>query len=95
MPQHEINKEVVHVKVKNAGQSHAAYTERIDYENGYARRAWQEMHEPDYLSCRQVQQLESASSLRKRTLPFNYASRVLSLELGLPPHSVAAITIEM
>jgi len=52
------------------------------------------MGEPEYLSEKEMERLEEASQLvsEKQTLSFHHST--ISLKVRLPPHAVAAITIE-
>jgi hypothetical protein len=52
------------------------------------------MGEPEYLSALQVQQLETASILRKESQPWTHEKGNINLTVALPPQSVAAVTIE-
>ena len=52
------------------------------------------MGEPEYLSRSQVEQLEVASRLMKEPLGFSYENRTVRFEVDLPPHAVAAVTLE-
>jgi hypothetical protein len=52
------------------------------------------MGAPEYLSALQVEQIETASVLRKEQQPSTYDAGNVSLAVALPPQSVAAITIE-
>jgi beta-xylosidase len=73
---------------------HGSGTERIDEEHANPRLLWQTMGEPEYLSASQVEQLEMASTLRKKSLPWTHHRGNIDLAVALPPQSVAAITIE-
>jgi len=64
-------------------------------ENTNARCVWQEMGEPKYLSRVEVEQLQAASRIVKEPMTYEYRERAIGLKLDLPPHGVAAITIEL
>ena len=51
--------------------------------------------EPEYLSRSQVEQLEAASRLVKEPLGIAYESRTIHFDVDLPPHAVAAVTVEL
>jgi xylan 1,4-beta-xylosidase len=53
------------------------------------------MGEPEYPSRTQVEQLEAASRLVKEPLGFSYENRTVRFDVDLPPHAVAAITLEL
>ena len=52
------------------------------------------MGAPEYLSAVQLSQLEASSALTRDALPFVCDGGTVDLKVGLPPQSVAAITIE-
>jgi hypothetical protein len=41
-----------------------------------------------------VEQLEASSRLVKEPLSFSYENRMVRFEVDLPPHAVAAVTLE-
>jgi len=53
------------------------------------------MGEPEYPSRSQVEQLEAASRLVKEPLGFTYENRTIRFGVDLPPHAVAAVTLEL
>lgn len=59
------------------------------------RRRWLEMGEPEYLSRSQVEQIEAASRLVKEPLGFSYENRTIRFDVDLPPHAVAAVTLDL
>jgi hypothetical protein len=52
------------------------------------------MGAPDYLDRRAVEQLHEASRLTRRACPWKWADERIALEIELPPHAVAALTVE-
>ena len=94
-PRHEIVTQLVEVRLTDASAPVAAYIERIDEDHANPRQRWQEMGEPEYLSCSQVEQLEAASRLVKEPLGFSYENRTIRFDVDLPPHAVASITLEL
>jgi hypothetical protein len=52
------------------------------------------MGQPEHLSRKQIDQLEAASQLVSETQRFKYDDGAITLKTNLPPHAVAAITIE-
>jgi xylan 1,4-beta-xylosidase len=93
-PRHAIVNQVVEVRLAEAAEPLAASIERVDEDHANPRRWWREMGEPEYLSRSQVEQLEAASRLTKEPLGFSYENRTLRFEVDLPPHAVAAVTLE-
>ena len=93
-PRHAIVNQVVEVRLADAAAPLAASIERVDEDHANPRRWWREMGEPEYLSRSQVDQLEAASRLIKEPLGFSYENRTVRFEVDLPPHAVAAVTLE-
>ena len=93
-PGHSIETETVEVRLTNAPPSGAVHIKRIDEDHANPKRLWQEMGEPEYLTTKEVEQLEAASVLRKEKQAISYEDGVIALKADLPPHAVAAITIE-
>jgi xylan 1,4-beta-xylosidase len=93
-PRQPIQTELTQVRLTNTPTPLTAHVERIDDEHANPRRAWEEMGQPKYLSAQQVAQLQAASRLRKEPLSWQPAEGGLQFDLDLPPHSVAALTVE-
>jgi xylan 1,4-beta-xylosidase len=85
---------LVTVQLTHAPAPRTAYLERIDETHANPRRAWSEMGEPTYLSADQVNQLKAASRLTKEPISWKYDTPTIQFDLDVPPHAVAAITIE-
>jgi len=49
---------------------------------------------PEYLRQHQVEQLQEASQMARQPHPWNYDDGTLHLDIRLPPHAVAAITVQ-
>lgn len=94
MPRHPIQTELLNLRLSGAPTPRASWIERIDEDHANPRRLWQTMGEPEYLSALQVEQLETASTLRKESQPWTHEQGNIDLAAALPPQSVAAITIE-
>lgn len=94
-PRHEIVTELVDVRLTDAPAPRAAWIERIDEDHANPRRCWREMGEPGYLSRSQVEQLEGASRLVKEPIGYSYENRTVRFDVDIPPHAVAAITLEL
>ena len=58
LPRHPIETDHVHIQLTGAPSPLAVFVERIDPEHANAKRLWQEMGEPEYLSPKQVEQLK-------------------------------------
>ena len=94
LPRHPLQPQRVHVQLTAALHPRAVYVERIDDDHANAKRLWQEMGEPDYLSAKQVEELQEASRLVKKSHPWKYEAQTIHLDIELPPQAVAAITVE-
>jgi xylan 1,4-beta-xylosidase len=93
-PRHAIHTELLTLEITGAPQPHAVYMERIDEDHANPRKLWHAMDAPKYLSTEQVQSLKAASCLVKQAQPWTYRDKNIGLSFSLPPHSVAAITVE-
>ena len=94
MPRHPIQTELLQLQVSDAPAPRSAWIERIDEDHANPRRLWQAMGEPEYLSALQVEQLKTASTLRKEPQSWTHEQGNMRLAVTLPPQSVTAITIE-
>ncbi len=94
LPRHSIKTEQVCLRVAESGEPSAVSIQRIDEEHANPRRVWREMGEPEYLKALEVEQLQAASRLTREPHNWKYKDRSVHLETTLPPHGVAAITIE-
>ncbi len=93
-PRHEITTQLVEVRLTNSPEPLTAYIGRVDEDHANPRRLWREMGEPEYLSDRQVEQLQAASQLVKESVAWKHKDGSLQLDVDLPPHAVAAVTLE-
>ncbi|HEX8845289.1 MAG TPA: glycosyl hydrolase [Pyrinomonadaceae bacterium] len=94
LPQHPIETEQVEIRLSNAPQRCYAYVERIDETHANAKRLWHEMGETEYLSAPEVEHLQEASLIWKEPHPCEHVKNSIYLDIVLPPHAVAAITVE-
>jgi xylan 1,4-beta-xylosidase len=93
LPRHHILPKRVRVAVK-CDRPRRAYVERIDEHHAHARRAWEAMGKPEYPSDAQVARLDRASRLKKQQLTWRFSEDTAEMTLELPPHAVAAVTLE-
>jgi xylan 1,4-beta-xylosidase len=93
-PRAPVATELVSVQLTYAPAPLAAYIERIDETPANSHRAWTEMGEPTYLTPSQVEELKGVSRLIKEPIGWRYEAGTIHLDLDLPPHGVAAITME-
>ncbi|CAN5430999.1 cellulase family glycosylhydrolase [soil metagenome] len=94
LPRHPIETEKVQITLHNAPQKYSAFVERIDENHANPKKVWQQWEEPEYLSAEQVKDLQAASRLIREPLKGNYKDKTARFEIKMPPHSVAAVTVE-
>ena len=94
LPRHPIATEQVHVELAGAPPPRNVYVERIDEDHANAKHCWLEMGKPEFPTRREVEQLCVASQLVRQPQPWKYEDGMVHLELALPPHAIAAITVE-
>jgi len=94
-PRHPVKTEQVRIVLSDAPEKCHAYVERIDEAHANPRAMWREMGEPEYLSAAEVECLQEASRVRKEPQPCEPVNESLNLDIILPPHAVAAITVEL
>jgi xylan 1,4-beta-xylosidase len=90
LPRHPIQTEHVSFTLRSATEATASI-QRIDLDHANAKRHWEQMGEPDYLSPKTVDELKDLSRLRSEPLTINSNAGTLTLEVSMPPQSVAAI----
>ena len=93
-PGHTIETEEIQIRLDNAREPIAARIRRIDEEHANAKRMWEEMGQPEYLSRKDVERLEEASQLVSEKQPIDFRDGSVFLRTTLPAHGVAAITID-
>jgi xylan 1,4-beta-xylosidase len=93
-PGHSIETEQIEIRLNNAPEPVAAHTQRIDAEHANPKGLWEEMGQPEYLRPKDVGRLHDASLLKKQKQSIRYRDGSVFLRTNLPPHAVAAITIE-
>jgi xylan 1,4-beta-xylosidase len=94
MPRHLIRKQRVTVRLKGAPRPRRVYAQRIDEQHANPRKLWESIGRPNYLSDAQVTQLEAASQIVKEEQRWEYDGGNVSCALTVPPHGVAALTLE-
>ncbi len=91
LPRHPIATETVTLSLKIAQPESVASLRRIDLEHANAKRHWEQMGKPDYLTASMIASLNDASRMNPEPLSFAYEAGMLNLEVVVPPQSVAAI----
>jgi xylan 1,4-beta-xylosidase len=94
LPRHQIKTERVSIHLLGSPEPRSAYLERIDETHANPQRTWREMGGPEYLSAPDVEQLDAASRVMPEPHAWKYEDRTVHLDVALPPHSVAAMTVE-
>ena len=95
LPRHPIRREDVRFRLTGGRTPQNAWIERIDAENGNARRLWRDWGEPTYPTRRQVEELHRASEIPRERLAVRMEEEEIAFEVVLPPQSVAAVTLEL
>lgn len=93
-PGHSIETEDLHIRLENAPEPVSARIQRIDEEHANAKFLWREMGQPMVLSDEDVERLEKASQLVSKKQSLSYDAGTVFLNVSLPAHAVAAITID-
>jgi xylan 1,4-beta-xylosidase len=91
LPRHAIQAETVSLTIRGAASSAAAFIQRIDLEHCNAKRRWEELGKPQYLSAAMVEELNEASKLQRTGEPIEVIDGVATLQVAMPPQSVAMI----
>jgi xylan 1,4-beta-xylosidase len=91
LPRHPIQTETVSLTIRGAASGSTAFIQRIDIEHCNAKRRWEEMGKPQYLSAAMVEQLHQASNLERISQPIQVIDGVATLQVSMPPQSVAMI----
>lgn len=94
LPKHAINTELVHVSLTSASTPRIAYVERVDDDHANAKCAWRQMGSPEYPSRLHIEQMEVASQVMRRPVALSYNDGTVGFDIDLPPHAVAAVTVE-
>jgi xylan 1,4-beta-xylosidase len=93
-PGRAIETEQIEIRLDNARKPVASHIQRIDAGHANPKHVWEEMGQPDYLSHKDVERLQEASLVVKERQAINHKEGAVVLKTRLPPHAVAAITIE-
>lgn len=95
LPRHSIARVHVGVHFTHAPEPSAAWVERIDEKHANAKRRWLALGAPEYLDGRAVEHLHEASRVTRQACPWTWRENRVDLEIDLPPHGVAALTVEL
>jgi xylan 1,4-beta-xylosidase len=95
LPRHAITGVHAQVHLTHALEPSAAWVERIDEDHANPKRRWQALGTPEYLDRSALEQVHKASRVTRQACPWRWRAEQIDLEVELPPHSVAAVTVEL
>ena len=95
LPRHPISRVRTRVHLTPSSKPVDAWVERIDEQHGNAKRRWLALGAPEYLDSKAVEQLHQASLLQQQPCRWTWRERQTHLEIELPPHAVAALTVKL
>ncbi len=93
MPRQPIKAQRVRLELTDVPPPRSVTVERIDDGHANARAVWRTLGQPEYLNAEQVEHLHQASRLVREPHPCAYEGRTARLDVELPPHAVAAVTM--
>ncbi len=91
LPRHPIATETVSFVLKGAPTVTGTTIQRIDLEHANAKRRWEQLGKPEYLSAAMVAELDALSRLQTEVQPVVRDGGTFRLEVTMPPQAVAAI----
>jgi xylan 1,4-beta-xylosidase len=94
LPRQPISAQRVRVELTAAPAARAAWLERIDESHANAKAEWVALGRPEYPDAAALARLEGASRLTRAPQPFTQDGGTLRLEIDLPAHALAAVTLE-
>ena len=93
LPRHPIDTQDVILTLTGFGPVSGATIRRIDLEHANAKRRWQQMGQPEYLTAAMVADLETASALDVEPQTFSHTDGRLEFTVTMPPQAVAAVEL--
>jgi xylan 1,4-beta-xylosidase len=93
LPRHRIGTEAVRMTLVNAGTPVRVSLRRIDEDHANAKRKWQGLGAPEYLSASDLAELDAASMMQRRRQDFTCRDGAIEIATVLAPLSVTAITL--
>ena len=94
LPRQPIATRQVRVEIDAAPSPRGVTLEQIDEDRANPKAEWRRMGSPEYLRQGDVERIEEASRLRAEAQAWRYEEGCVSVEVELPPHGVAALTVE-
>ncbi len=93
LPRHPIATETVSFVLEGVPSVTGATIQRIDLEHANAKRRWEQLGKPEYLSAAMVAELNALSQLQTEVQPVVRDGGTFRLEATMPPQAVAAIQL--
>jgi xylan 1,4-beta-xylosidase len=93
LPRHPIDIQQVTFTLKGPRNIASATIRRIDLEHANAKRHWEQIGKPDYLSTGMVAQLDAASQLKSEVQALARDGDSFRIDVTMPPQAVAAIEL--
>jgi xylan 1,4-beta-xylosidase len=94
LPRHEIADAQIHIALDGVARPVAVTTRRIDATHCNAKARWRALGSAPYLDRAAVDDLTDASRLAAAYQPWTYQDGTVHIELDLPPHAVASVTVD-
>ncbi len=95
LPRHPIQREFIDIQLTGLLSPRDVYIERIDDDHANAKKLWIEMGSPALPTPREVEQMRVASQIMREPLVWKHKDDALHLEVSMPAHSIAAVTVEL
>jgi len=95
IPLSPIKEESAQVVIRGITRFKSATIQRVDDDHSNPRKAWIEMGSPEYPTKEQIRRLMEASELITEPISGEYHGEDLLFSISVPPHGIAAITLEL
>jgi xylan 1,4-beta-xylosidase len=94
LPRQAIDTERARVTLTGAPEPRQAFAERIDRDHANPKREWCAGGSPGYLHPALLEHLQAVSRASRESVRCDSAGGTVRFEMTLPPHAVAAVTLE-
>jgi xylan 1,4-beta-xylosidase len=94
LPGHSIETERARITLIAAHEPQQVVCRRVDGDNANAEYAWRALGSPAYLDAAQVERLREASRVRADAISYEYKHPACHFNITMPPHAIAAVTLE-
>jgi xylan 1,4-beta-xylosidase len=94
LPRQPIDAQSVRIELIGSAVPQAVWLERIDQAHANAKAAWLALGQPEYPDAGALARLEEASRLVRTAHPWSRLGDALCLDVHLPAHAVAALTVQ-